>query len=217
VPRRGRVERARSGGRNLTLSRLLEFILPLLTPDDASSNSPFSRSLIERFAGTCEWELRQIPERFRWIYPGDLATHVYGLLFVRVCARFWRVSRNSLRSSPRNFLSCPCTSPSQAVSSPEKNRTLTPPESSPTAEPTYRKATPVFNHIRKKWCCSACNRDFRGRWECKRHIEAADRRARCVACGANLKARGDSLLRHFAKYCKGDVGDMRSEDAFAEA
>jgi hypothetical protein len=74
----------------------------------------------------------------------------------------------------------------------------------------------VFNHIRKKWCCSVCNRDFRGRWECKRHIEATDRRARCLACGANLKARGDSLLRHFAKYCKGDVGSMRLEDAFVE-
>jgi hypothetical protein len=126
----------------------------------------------------------------------------------------WRVLRNCLTSSPRNFLSSPSPSPSQAVSSPENHRT--PPESSPTPEPTCRKATPVFNHIRKKWCCSVCNRDFRGRWECKRHIEATDRRARCLACGANLKARGDSLLRHFAKYCKGDVGNVRLEDAFVE-
>ena len=43
------------------------------------------------------------------------------------------------------------------------------------------------------------------------------KRAKCLACGVNLKGRGDSMLRHFKKYCKGDVRNLEFKKAFAEA
>ncbi|KAF9783389.1 hypothetical protein BJ322DRAFT_149985 [Thelephora terrestris] len=108
------------------------------------------------------------------------------------------------------FSMSPSLSPSQTSSSPERHQPF------PTPKPSCRKATPVFNHIRRKWYCSVCDKNFRGRWECRRHIGAADRRAKCLACEADLVARADSLKRHFAKYCKGDVRNLRFEDAFIE-
>ncbi|KAF9783331.1 hypothetical protein BJ322DRAFT_146824 [Thelephora terrestris] len=120
----------------------------------------------------------------------------------------------STTNSPLFPLS-PSPSPSQDPSgSPEHHQTSPEPENTP--EPSCRNGTPVFNPIRRKWCCSVCGKDFRGKWECGRHIESADRRAECLACGANLKVRGDSLKRHFQKYCKKDIGDPRLEDAFVE-
>ena len=74
----------------------------------------------------------------------------------------------------------------------------------------------MFNHIRRKWCCSACDKDFRGKWECKRHIEVTGKRAVCLACGGNLSRRDDSLQRHYKKYCKNGARNLRFEDAFIE-
>lgn len=90
------------------------------------------------------------------------------------------------------------------------------PEPSPTPKLSCRQATPVLNRTRGKWCCSVCDKVFRGKWECKRHIQATGKRSDCVACGRNLSARDDSLLRHFTIYCKGDVGNLSLEDAFVE-
>jgi hypothetical protein len=38
----------------------------------------------------------------------------------------------------------------------------------------------------------------------------------CLGCGVVITRRGDSLKRHFRKYCKGDVANTRFEDAFTE-
>ena len=89
-----------------------------------------------------------------------------------------------------------------------------PAPSSPGPKQSCHQATPIFNYIRAKWSCSICNKCFRGRWECKRHIGVVGKRAKCRACGGKLTGREDSLRRHFTKYCKGDVKGLRFEDAF---
>lgn len=38
----------------------------------------------------------------------------------------------------------------------------------------------------------------------------------CLACGGKLTGREDSMKRHFTKYCKGDIINLRFEDAFTE-
>jgi len=113
------------------------------------------------------------------------------------------------------FHSPPSPTVSQTSSTPEPHGQVSP-EPSPTPEPSCRRATPVLNHIRYKWCCSVCNQEFRGKWECKRHIESMGKRSKCVACGRNLNGRNDSLLRHFTTHCRGDVGNLSLEDAFVE-
>lgn len=120
----------------------------------------------------------------------------------------------------------PSPSPSQTSSTSDHNRlspelSSTPepfstPEASPTPEPTCRQASPVFNSVRGKWSCSICEKCFRGRWECRRHIGVVGRRVKCLACGGKLTGREDSLRRHFKKYCKGDVRNLKFEDAFSE-
>ena len=120
----------------------------------------------------------------------------------------------------------PSPSPSQTSSTSEHNRlspelSSTPepfstPEASPTPEPTCRQASPVFNSVRGKWSCRICEKCFRGRWECRRHIGVVGKRVKCLACGGKLTGREDSLRRHFKKYCKGDVRNLKFEDAFSE-
>ena len=130
----------------------------------------------------------------------------------------WHDFRKRLMSYLRNdplFPLFPSPPPSQASSSLEYQQTF--PEPAPSTGLSCREAIPVFNHIRKKWSCGVCNKDFRGRWECRRHIEATGKRAKCLACGVNLKGRGDSMLRHFKKYCKGDVRNLDFKNAFIEA
>ena len=119
--------------------------------------------------------------------------------------------RTHLTSHPRNDRS---PSPLQASYSPEPHHTS--PKPSPTPEPSCPQATPVLNRSLGKWCCSACGESFRGQWECKRHIETAGRQAQCLACKRILGARDDSLARHFTKHCKGDVSNLKLEDAFVE-
>lgn len=120
------------------------------------------------------------------------------------------ISRYHLKSHHRNDILAfsPSPKPSQTSS------THASPEPSATPEPGCCQATPVFSQLRDKWCCSACNKDFRGKWECQRHIKTAGKRSKCVACGRNLSARDDSLLRHFTIHCKGNVSNLRLEDAF---
>ena len=79
-----------------------------------------------------------------------------------------------------------------------------------------RPAILVFNHIRGKWYCSVCERCFRDKWECGRHIDRAGQLAKCPACGKILKATGDSLQRHFKRHCKGDLRAMLFEDMFVD-
>ena len=123
----------------------------------------------------------------------------------------WNALRNRLTFHPRGNLSSPMLpSPSSPQPPVDSGHHQTPPE------PDCRKGTPVFDRTRGKWCCSVCDKDFRGRWGCRRHIETTGKRAKCLACGMNLKARDDLLLRHFTKYCKRDAGNPRLEDAFAE-
>ena len=138
-----------------------------------------------------------------------------------VCYYFaiWRISKNFLRSRPRSGLSLfsppPLPSSSQASPTPEPHQAS--PEPSSTPEPSCRQGVPTFNNIRGKWCCSVCDRDFRGKWECTRHIEGTgNKQVKCVACGGKLKAREDSLRRHLRKYCKGDLTNIQFEDAFVE-
>ena len=119
-----------------------------------------------------------------------------------------------LRDSPSLFSPSPSPSLSQTSSTLEHHQA--PPEPSATPEPSCRRATPIFNHIRRKWCCSACDDTFRGKWECQRHIETTGKRAVCLACGGKLSRREDSLRRHFKKHCKGDLVNLRFEDAFTE-
>ena len=118
-----------------------------------------------------------------------------------------------LRGTPSLFSPSPSPSLSQASSTLEHNQAS--PQPSPTPEPSCRRATPIFNHVRGKWCCSVCDKTFRGNWECKRHIETSGKRAMCPACGGKL-SREDSLRRHLKKYCKGDVANLRFEDASTE-
>ena len=120
-----------------------------------------------------------------------------------------------LRTVPFPVSPSPSPSISQASSTPEHNQVS--PEPSPTPEPSCRQATPMFNHIRVKWCCSACHKGFRGKWECKRHITGVGKRAVCLACQGNISGRGDSRRRHFKRYCKGDIGNFRFEEAFIGA
>ena len=126
--------------------------------------------------------------------------------------------RSLLTSHLRNYL--PLFSPSPSPPLSQTSSTLgyqqESPEPSPAPELNCRAATPTFNHIRKKWCCSACDKPFRGKWECNRHIGVIGRRAKCLACGGNLNGREDSLRRHYKKYCKGDVGNIKFEDVFIE-
>lgn len=112
-------------------------------------------------------------------------------------------------------------SPSQISSTSEPSgrsghHQASPAPSSPDSKLGCHQATPIFNYIRAKWSCSTCNKCFRGRWECKRHIGVVGKRSKCLACGGKLTGREDSLRRHFTKYCKGDVKNLRFEDAFAE-
>lgn len=113
----------------------------------------------------------------------------------------------------------PSPSPSQISSTSERSgrsehHRASPAPSSPGPKQSCHEATPIFNYIRAKWSCSICNKCFRGRWECKRHIGVVGKRAKCRACGGKLTGREDSLRRHFTKYCKGDVKGLRFEDAF---
>lgn len=113
----------------------------------------------------------------------------------------------------------PSPSPSQISSTSERSgrsghHPASPAPSSPGPKQSCHQATPIFNYIRAKWSCSICNKCFRGRWECKRHIGVVGKRAKCRACGGKLTGREDSLRRHFTKYCKGDVKGLRFEDAF---
>ena len=103
-----------------------------------------------------------------------------------------------LRAVPFPF-SAPSPSLSQTSSTPEHHQVS--PEPSPTPKPSCRKATPVSSRVR-------------GKWECKRHITDAGKRAVCLTCGTNISGRKDSLRRHFTKYCN---GNLRFEDAFIEA
>lgn len=113
------------------------------------------------------------------------------------------------------YLPSPSPSLSQA-STPREYHPTSPHCPSPAPEPSCRHATPSYNHIRNKWSCSGCDKDFRGKWECNRHIKSMGKQARCTACGGRLNAREDSLIRHFTKYCKGDLENLRFEDAFVE-
>ncbi|KAF9789826.1 hypothetical protein BJ322DRAFT_560264 [Thelephora terrestris] len=114
----------------------------------------------------------------------------------------------------------PSPSPSQTSSTSEHNRRSpepsSTPDASPTPEPSCRQANPVFNSVRGKWSCSICDKCFRGRWECRRHIGVVGKRVKCLACGGQLTGRDDSLRRHLRKYCKGDVRNVRFEDAFVD-
>ena len=111
----------------------------------------------------------------------------------------------------------PSPSPSSSQTSSDSENCRSSPKPSPTRKPNCGQALPVFNHIRGKWCCSVCDTGFRGRWECKRHINTTGKRSMCRACGGSIKGkREDSLRRHFTKYCKGNVGNFRFEDAFIE-
>ena len=122
----------------------------------------------------------------------------------------WNALTTRLTFYSRRDLSPLLPSSSSSQASAGSGHHQTPPESD------CRKANPVFDRARGKWCCSVCGKDFRGRWGCRRHIETTGKRAKCLACGANLKARDDLLLRHFTKTCKRDVGNPRLEDAFVE-
>jgi len=117
-----------------------------------------------------------------------------------------------LRNSPLLSPASPSSSLSETSSTPEDQPVS--PKPSPTPEPSCCNAAPMFNHIRKKWCCSGCDKAFRGKWECGRHIKSIGKRATCLACGGTLDGREDSWLRHFKKYCKGDVRNLRFEDTF---
>lgn len=119
-----------------------------------------------------------------------------------------------LRDIPSFFF--PSPSPSLSQASPTLEHHQVSPELSPTPEPSCSRATHVFNHTRGKWSCSACDKTFRGKWECRRHIETTGKRAICPACGSKLSRREDSLSRHFSKYCKGDIANLRFEDVFTE-
>jgi len=130
-----------------------------------------------------------------WCFPGNYLT-------------------SCLRDVPSFFSPSPSPSPSQASSASDHQET--PREPSPIPGSGCGNATPMFNHIRGKWCCSACDKPFRGKWECRRHIGITGKRAKCVACGGKLSGREDSLRRHFTKYCKGDVANLRFENAFTE-
>ena len=118
-----------------------------------------------------------------------------------------------IRNGPFPFSPSPSLSPSQAS---------TPDSHQPSPEPAYtpkrncHKAVPVKMNVmgESKWCCNECNRPFRGKWECKRHIESFGKRALCLACGSKFIERKDSRKRHFRMYCKGDVANLRFEDAF---
>lgn len=125
-------------------------------------------------------------------------------------------SRGCLTSHFRNTPLLSPTSPTPSLSTTSSTPEYHPasPEPLSTPEPSCSNASPMFNHIRKKWCCSGCDKGFRGKWECGRHIRGAGKRATCRACGGNLTGREDSLRRHFSKYCKGDVGNLRFEDTF---
>ena len=119
-------------------------------------------------------------------------------------------SHRNLRS---HFPSTPSPSPSQS-STPEHRQPSLPPH-----EPSCRQARPFFERIRGKWCCDACGKSFRGRWECKRHIMNAGKRAMCRACGKKINRRDDSLRRHYYKNCGRkdpgrDSGDISLEDSF---
>ncbi|KAF9780791.1 hypothetical protein BJ322DRAFT_1112192 [Thelephora terrestris] len=99
----------------------------------------------------------------------------------------------------------PSPSSSQASSSPGHHQTSHEPSSTP--ELRCQQATPVLIRSRGKWCCSACDISFRGRWECARHIETAGKRAKCPACSKILSVRDDGLSRHLKNHCKGDLGN----------
>ncbi|KAF9643171.1 hypothetical protein BDM02DRAFT_3123766 [Thelephora ganbajun] len=130
--------------------------------------------------------------------------------------------RNILRNPPTSHLKnvslffSPSPSPSLSPTSSTSEHHRVSPESPPTPKLGCHRATHVFNHIRGKWCCSVCDKGFRGKWECKRHIEVKGKRAICLGCRGNLSGREDSLRRHFTKYCKGNIGNLRFEDTFIE-
>ena len=126
----------------------------------------------------------------------------------------WYVLGNLLTPYFRDellYFSSPSPSLSQTSSTPEPRQLSL--ELSPTPEPSCRRAVPVK---RGKWHCSSCNTEFRGKWECKRHIKAKGKQVMCLGCGGHLLAREDSLLRHFKKYCKQDLETPRFEDSFVE-
>ena len=130
----------------------------------------------------------------------------------------WLALENFLTYYPRcNPSLCsppPSPSPSQCSSTSEGYQASF--ESSPAPRLNCSEATPIFNHIRKKWSCSICNRCFRGKWECKRHIGVVGKRVKCLMCEGVLSGREDSLRRHFTKYCKGNLRNLEFEDAFIE-
>ena len=103
-----------------------------------------------------------------------------------------------LRSSPLPFPASPSSSRSDTSTPEHRPLSL---KQSPTPEPSCREANPVFNNIRKKWCCGGCDKDFRGKWECGRHIRDAGKRSKCLGLhsfqvredGAVLCDRGDCL------------------------
>jgi hypothetical protein len=143
--------------------------------------------------------------------PNSYATSP-DITYVLASIRSQNPLTSHLRTVPFPSSHSPSPSLSQTSSTPDHHQIS--PEPSPTPEPSCRKAAPVSNRIRGKWRCSACDRVFRGRWECKRHITDAGKRAVCLACGTNISGRKDSLRRHFTKYCN---GNLRFEDAFIEA
>ncbi|KAF9647926.1 hypothetical protein BDM02DRAFT_2473026 [Thelephora ganbajun] len=102
---------------------------------------------------------------------------------------------NPSPSFPSYFPSTPSPSPSQA-STPEHQRVASPPQ-----ELSCRHANPSKS-VRGKWCCDACGKNFRGRWECKRHIMNAGKQAMCLACNKKINGREDSLRRHYRNHCK---------------
>ena len=119
----------------------------------------------------------------------------------------WCTLEMALMSPPRSDLSPQFSSPSPSETSPTTGHRQT------TSGPSCRNATAEFCHIREKWYCNMCNKDFSRKCECKRHIENSGKRAKCVACRSELYGRGDSLQRHF-RSCKLNTGHLMFEDAF---
>lgn len=64
------------------------------------------------------------------------------------------------------------------------------------------QASPSFDTVRGKWNCDACGKYFHGPYECNRHIQNAGQRAICLICNKEISSRGDSLRRHYSKFCK---------------
>jgi hypothetical protein len=133
-------------------------------------------------------------------------------MYVLASTRSQNPLTSHLRTASSPYSPSPSPSLSQTSSTPEHYPVS--PQPSPAPESPCRQATPVFNPIRMKYCCSVCDKGFRGEWECERHIEFAGKRVDCLACGKNIALRPDSRRRHFTKYCKGNTGNLRFEDAF---